>query len=55
MAQTPTGRIARDVLQRGLQLKHRRLSVDGIPTSILETGAGPSMILLHGGIPCGGA
>ncbi len=55
MAETRTGRMAREVLLRGLPLEQRRLSVDGIPTSILETGAGPSMILLHGGIECGGA
>ena len=55
MAETRTGRIARDNLLRGLPLDHRRLTVDDVSTSFFEIGAGPSMILLHGGIECGGA
>ena len=55
MAETRTERMGREDLLRGLPLEHRRLMVDGVATSFLETGAGPSMILLHGGIECGGA
>jgi 2-hydroxymuconate-semialdehyde hydrolase len=55
MAETRTERMCREDLLRGLPLEHRRLMVDGVATSVLEAGAGPSMILLHGGIECGGA
>ena len=54
MAETRTERMGREDLLRGLPLEHRRLMVDGVATSFLETGAGPPMILLHGGIECGG-
>jgi pimeloyl-ACP methyl ester carboxylesterase len=50
-----TDSTARDEMLRGVSLEHRRLRVDGVSTSLLESGAGPSMILLHGGIECGGA
>ncbi len=39
---------------QGLHLEHRRLDVDGIATTVLEGGDGPSLVLLHGGIECGG-
>jgi pimeloyl-ACP methyl ester carboxylesterase len=35
-------------------VEHRRPTVDGVSTSLLESGEGPAMILLHGGIECGG-
>ena len=39
----------------GLPVTGRVLDVDGIATSILEAGDGPPLVLLHGGIECGGA
>jgi pimeloyl-ACP methyl ester carboxylesterase len=39
----------------GLPVTARVLDVDGIETSILEAGDGPPLVLLHGGIECGGA
>lgn len=41
-------------LLQGLHLELRRLDVDGIATTVLEGGDGPSLVLLHGGIECGG-
>jgi pimeloyl-ACP methyl ester carboxylesterase len=38
----------------GVLVSSRRLDVAGVPTSILEAGDGPPMILLHGGIGTGG-
>jgi 2-hydroxymuconate-semialdehyde hydrolase len=35
-------------------VKERRLQVAGVSTAVLEGGAGPSLVLLHGGIECGG-
>ena len=45
---------AREEMLRGVPTEHRRLTVEGVSTSVLESGAGPTMILLHGGIECGG-
>jgi 2-hydroxymuconate-semialdehyde hydrolase len=39
----------------GLPVTAHALDVDGIDTSILEAGAGPPLVLMHGGIECGGA
>ena len=39
----------------GLPVDERRLSLEGASTTLLEGGAGPSLVLLHGGIECGGA
>ncbi len=33
----------------------RMLDVAGVSTAVLEAGQGPSLVLLHGGIECGGA
>jgi 2-hydroxymuconate-semialdehyde hydrolase len=33
----------------------RALDLDGVSTAVLEVGAGPPLLLLHGGIECGGA
>jgi pimeloyl-ACP methyl ester carboxylesterase len=45
---------AREEMLRGVTVEHRRLPVDGVSTSLLESGEGPAMVLLHGGIECGG-
>ncbi len=39
----------------GLPITERRLDVGGVATSVLEAGEGPVLVLLHGGIECGGA
>lgn len=57
----PTGVSERDTdgalrerLLQGLDLRQHRLDIDGITTTVLEAGAGPPLVLLHGGIECGG-
>lgn len=45
----------REQLLDGLPLVERRARIAGATTSILEGGEGPPLILLHGGIECGGA
>ena len=45
----------RDRMLAGLPVTHRTLDIDGIATSVLEGGDGPPLVLLHGGIECGGA
>lgn len=52
--QRQTERSARDQLLRGLPVQERRLDVGGIATSVLQAGQGPPLLLLHGGIECGG-
>jgi pimeloyl-ACP methyl ester carboxylesterase len=39
----------------GLPVTERRLQVAGVSTAVLEGGDGPPLVLLHGGIECGGA
>jgi len=39
----------------GLPVHERRLELDGTSTTLLEGGDGPPLVLLHGGIECGGA
>jgi 2-hydroxymuconate-semialdehyde hydrolase len=46
---------ARERLLAGLPVTQRRLRVAGISTAVLEGGDGPPLVLLHGGIECGGA
>jgi pimeloyl-ACP methyl ester carboxylesterase len=46
---------ARDRLLDGLPLMERRARIGGATTTILEGGDGAPLILLHGGIECGGA
>lgn len=46
---------ARARLLDGVQVTERRLEVAGVPTALLESGDGPPLLLLHGGIECGGA
>lgn len=40
---------------QSVALREQKLDVDGISTSVLEGGDGPPLVLLHGGIECGGA
>ena len=37
----------------GLPITERVLDVGGVETTVLESGNGPSLVLLHGGIECG--
>lgn len=46
---------ARRRLLAGLPISERQLSVAGCSTAVLEGGQGPTLVLLHGGIECGGA
>ena len=46
---------ARQRLLAGLPVSERRISVAGSSTTLLEGGGGPTLVLLHGGIECGGA
>ena len=39
----------------GAPVTERMAEVDGVSTSLLEAGSGPSLLLMHGGIECGGA
>ena len=45
---------ARERLFAGLP-STRMLDVAGVSTAVLEAGEGPNLVLLHGGIECGGA
>lgn len=46
---------ARGRLLAGLPVSERRLQLAGASTAVLEGGEGPPLVLLHGGIECGGA
>lgn len=46
---------ARERLLVGVRIQERCVDVNGVDTCIIEAGTGPSLILLHGGIECGGA
>jgi pimeloyl-ACP methyl ester carboxylesterase len=39
----------------GLPVRQRRVEIAGVSTMVLEGGDGPPLILLHGGVECGGA
>ncbi len=39
----------------GVRVTDRRLQVAGVHTAVLEAGDGPPLVLLQGGIECGGA
>jgi pimeloyl-ACP methyl ester carboxylesterase len=43
-----TGESARERLLAGLPVTHRRLSLNGVLTAVLEGGGGPPIVLLHG-------
>jgi pimeloyl-ACP methyl ester carboxylesterase len=45
----------RDRLLAGLAVTQRRVRLAGVSTALLEGGEGPPLVLLHGGIECGGA
>jgi pimeloyl-ACP methyl ester carboxylesterase len=45
----------RERMLAGIPLTERRLKPAGISTAVLEGGDGPPLVLLHGGIECGGA
>jgi pimeloyl-ACP methyl ester carboxylesterase len=49
------GAEARERMLAGLPVTERRLDAGGVSTALLEGGAGPPLVLLHGGIECGGA
>lgn len=49
-----TGGLARVRLLSGLPIEEHRVDVNGTATSVLEGGHGPPLVLLHGGIECGG-
>jgi pimeloyl-ACP methyl ester carboxylesterase len=42
-------------LLAGAPVRERRLRLGGASTAVLESGDGPPLVLLHGGIECGGA
>jgi 2-hydroxymuconate-semialdehyde hydrolase len=46
---------ARQRLLAGVPVQERRLKLAGAETNLLEGGNGPPLVLLHGGIECGGA
>jgi 2-hydroxymuconate-semialdehyde hydrolase len=46
---------ARERMLAGLPVAERRIRLAGASTSLLEAGAGPPLVLLHGGIESGGA
>ncbi|MCC6188508.1 MAG: alpha/beta hydrolase [Anaerolineales bacterium] len=48
------GAQARQRLLAGLAVKERHLDVAGVSTAVLEAGDGAPLVLLHGGIECGG-
>lgn len=49
------GDAARRRMLAGAHVTERRLQVAGVSTAVLEGGDGPPLVLLHGGIECGGA
>jgi 2-hydroxymuconate-semialdehyde hydrolase len=46
---------ARERMLAGLPATERTLDIDGVATAVLALGEGRSLLLLHGGIECGGA
>jgi pimeloyl-ACP methyl ester carboxylesterase len=49
------GAEARERVLAGLPVSQRQLDAGGVTTALLEGGAGSPLVLLHGGIECGGA
>jgi 2-hydroxymuconate-semialdehyde hydrolase len=50
-----TGSEARARMLAGLPITERALDVGGVETTVLDAGDGSPLLLLHGGIECGGA
>jgi pimeloyl-ACP methyl ester carboxylesterase len=48
------GEDARQRLLAGIDVTERRLQLAGVSTAVLEAGGGPPLVLLQGGIECGG-
>jgi 2-hydroxymuconate-semialdehyde hydrolase len=46
--------MVRQRLMDGIPAAERRMRVAGVDTALLEAGDGPPLVLLHGGIECGG-
>ena len=46
---------SRERMLAGLPVAERQLDLAGVATAVLEGGDGPPLVLLHGGIECGGA
>lgn len=46
---------SRSRMLAGLPVTEHRLDLAGVSTALLEGGEGPPLILLHGGVECGGA
>jgi 2-hydroxymuconate-semialdehyde hydrolase len=46
--------MTRERLLAGTPVSERRVQLSGVSTAMLEAGAGPPVVLLHGGIECGG-
>ena len=44
----------RQHLLDGVNVRERRIEIHGVETALLECGDGPPLVLLHGGIECGG-
>jgi 2-hydroxymuconate-semialdehyde hydrolase len=44
----------RQQMLAGVPVTARTIEVDGVATAVLEAGDGPPLLLLHGGIECGG-
>ena len=46
---------ARERMLDGLPATTRTIDVHGVSTAVIEAGGGPGLLLLHGGVECGGA
>ena len=55
MSTVVAARAPRERMLAGLPVAERRVDLAGTSTAVLEAGAGPPLVLLHGGIECGGA
>jgi pimeloyl-ACP methyl ester carboxylesterase len=54
LAARPADVRSRARLLRGVLVEEHRLDIHGSATHVLEAGQGPPVVLLHGGIQCGG-